>query len=215
MTDKKTEKVVYENPDGEIFDVEGAFERHSVITPGKANIDLWVNTDRHGGLYFELRLSSGTMARLVQILNAAPVNGDPLNATVNLETDSTAELKTRYAISRYLTHNGHDSTLENIAAGYIYNVDTMYCLEVAAAGHEYAISRVNSITGESCKTGGETHTMTKLTVNARGYTVPFTAKKLTLKDFHGKESGGWRIIHSFYPGGFAPYGGVILERITD
>lgn len=215
MTNEETEKVVYENPDGEIFDVRGAFDRHPAITPSKGDIDIWAETNSSYDLEFTIRLGAGTMARLCQILNAAPVNGDPLNATVNLETDSTAELKTRYAISRYLTYNGYDSTLENIAAGYIYNVDTMYCLEVYAAGREYAISRVNSITGESCKADGETHTITKLTVSARGCTVPFTAKKLTLKDFHGKESGGWRIIHSFDPDGFAPYGGVILERITD
>lgn len=90
MTNEKTEKVVYETPSGKIFDVEGAFERHPAITPGKANIDLWVTTDRHGWIYFDLRLSAETMARLVQILNAAPVDGNPLNAIVNLEIDSTA-----------------------------------------------------------------------------------------------------------------------------
>lgn len=87
---KKPEKVMYKNPDGEIFDVDGAFMRHPAIAPGKADIDLWVKAERYNGVYFELRLSCGAMARLVQILNAAPVNGDPLNAIVNLELDSTA-----------------------------------------------------------------------------------------------------------------------------
>lgn len=44
MTNEKTGKVVYETPSGEIFDVEGAFRRHPAITPGKANIDLWVKS---------------------------------------------------------------------------------------------------------------------------------------------------------------------------
>lgn len=71
MTNEKTEKVVYETPAGEIFDVEGALERHPAITPGKANIDLRVKSERYNGIHFELRVSSETMARLVQILNAA------------------------------------------------------------------------------------------------------------------------------------------------
>lgn len=99
MTNKKTEKVVYETHDGEIFDVDGAFKRHPAITPGKANIDLTVNIERHTGLYFELRLSDKAMAHLVQILNAAPVNGDPLNVTVNLEIDSTASDRAREKIT--------------------------------------------------------------------------------------------------------------------
>lgn len=116
MTDKKTKKVMYKTPAGEIFDVEGAFRRHPAITPGKANIDLWVNADRHGGIYFELRLYGETMARLVKILNAAPVNGDPLNTIVNLEIDSTASDYAREKIARYLADNGYEATLENIAA---------------------------------------------------------------------------------------------------
>lgn len=31
MTDKKTEKVVFKNPDGETFDVYGAFDRHPAL----------------------------------------------------------------------------------------------------------------------------------------------------------------------------------------
>ena len=83
-------KFMYKTSTGEIFDVEGAFKRHPVITPGKAGIDLWVESGRHNGLHFELRLSAGTMARLCQILNAAPVNGGPLGAIVNLKLNTTA-----------------------------------------------------------------------------------------------------------------------------
>lgn len=56
------------------------------------------------------------MARLVEILNAAPVDGNPLNAIVNLEIDSTASDDAREKIARYLADNGYDAALENIAA---------------------------------------------------------------------------------------------------
>lgn len=218
MTDKKTEKVVYENPDGEIFDVDGAFKRHPAITPGKANIDLWVKAERHNGLYFELRLSSGTMARLVQILNAAPVNGDPLNATVNLEIDSTAAEHDRERIARYLADNGYDATLENVAAGYVYNVQSFTIpLEIDAAGNEYVVSTVTSISGSAFR-NEDWELKTPATINVsvpNNRTITFTSQDLNIKSFKGKKRHEYRIVQVFEPGGYAPYGGVIMERIKD
>lgn len=167
---KKTEKVMYENPDGEIFDVDGAFMRHPTITPGKANIDLWVKAERYNGLYFELRLSAKTMARLVQILNAAPVNGDPLNAIVNLWGDTTVTEVGREDILYFLSENGYDATLENIAAGYLYEV---------------------------------------------GENKPLGIDVIHIEDLEGViiGNGTWRILHALEPGGKAPLGGFILERV--
>lgn len=44
---KKTEKVMYENPDGEIFDVDGALMRHPTTTPGKATPTRSRNNHNH------------------------------------------------------------------------------------------------------------------------------------------------------------------------
>lgn len=219
MTDKKTEKVVYETPSGEIFYVEGAFERHPAITPGKANIDLWVTTDRHGGIYFDLRLSTETMARLAQILNAAPVDGNPLNAIVNLEIDSTASDYAREKIARYLADNGYEATLENIAAGYIYDVDSLDELQVDAAGSEYVVSRITTLTGMFIQKDTTSPTIyeTRFIASAPlpDGSVMFTSKNKRMSEFAGEEYGGYRIVKVFEPGGYATNGGVIMERITD
>ena len=215
MTDKKTEKVMYKNPDGETFDVDGAFKRHPSITPNKANIDLWVNADRHGGLYFELRLSSGAMARLVQILNAAPVDGDPLNAVVNLEIDSTASDYAREKIARYLADNDYEATLENIAAGYVYIIDSLDELRVDAAGCEYVVSRITTLTGTFKQENITTPTIyeTRLTVSTPRRSLMFRADGKRIGEFVGEEYNGYRIVKVFEPGGYAINGGVILKRI--
>lgn len=219
MTTEKTEKVVYENPDGEIFDVDGAFKRHPAIAPGKANIDLWVKAERHNGLYFELRLSSGTMARLVQILNAAPVNGDPLNAIVSLDIDTTASIYAREKIARYLADNGYEATLENIAAGFVYNIDSLNALQVDAAGREYVVSRITTLTRTFHQKDITAPTIpeTWLIVSAPfpDGSVMFTAKGKEPEEFVGEEYGGYRIVKVFEPGGDATNGGVILERIEE
>ena len=218
MTNEKTEKVMYETPAGEIFDVEGAFKRHPAITPGKANIDLWTNADRHGGIYFELRLYGETMARLVQILDSAPVNGDPLNATVNLEIGSTAAEHDRERIARYLADNGYGATLENVAAGYVYNTQRFTRpLEIDAAGNEYVVSTVTSISGSAFR-NKDWELKTPATINVsvpNNRTITFTSQDLNIKSFKGKKHQEYRIVQVFEPGGYAPYGGVIMERITD
>lgn len=221
MTNKKTEKVVYEKimyetHDGQIFDVDGAFKRHPAITPDKANIDLRVNIERHTGLYFELRLSDKAMAHLVQILNAAPVNGDPLNVTVNLDLDTNASNQAHEQITRYIAEIGGNPTLSNIAAGYIYHVDSLNGLQVDAAGREYVVSRITTLTGSYRQKDITTPTVreTRFIVPTPESSVMFCAKgKETLYEFVGEEYGGYRIVKVFKPEGEALYGGVILERI--
>lgn len=221
MTNKKTEKVVYEKivyetHDGQIFDVDGAFKRHPAITPGKANIDLTVNVEGHTGLYFELRLSDKAMASLVQILNSAPVNGDPLNVTVNLDLDTNASNHAHEQITRYLAEIGGNPTLSNIAAGYIYHVDSLDGLQVDAAGREYVVSRITTLTGSYRQKDITTPTVreTRFIVPTPESSVMFCAKgKEKLYEFVGEEYGGYRIVKAFKPEGDALYGGVILERI--
>lgn len=219
MTNEKTKKAMYKTPSGENFDVEGAFRRHPAITPGKANIDLWVESERYNGIHFELRLSAETMARLTQILNAAPVNGDPLNAIVNLEIDSTASDYAREKIARYLEDNGYDATLENIAAGYIYNIDSLDELQADAAGREYVVSRITTLTGTFIQEGTTSPTIYETrfiaSVPLPDGSVMFTSKDKRMSEFAGEEYDGYRIVKVLEPGGYATNGGVIMERIKD
>lgn len=235
MTNKKTEKVVYEKimyetHDGEIFDVDGAFKRHPAITPGKANIDLTAHIERHTGLYFELRLSDKAMARLVQILNAAPVNGDPLQAIVNLDLDTTANEAETEKIAAFLSGNGYDATLENVAAGYLYAVssDKPLLLDVVTdARREYAITCVASrYDNEAERYSGNGKRLSTITFNVP--TEPTIAKyvpvtvvseqhSIHIEDMEGSiiGDGMWRIMHALEPGDGAALGGFILERIKE
>lgn len=222
MTDKKKpEKVMYKNPDGEIFDVDGAFMRHPAITPGKANIDLWVKAERYTGLYFELRLSAKTMARLVQILNSAPVNGDPLNAIVNLWGDTTVSECEREDILYYLLENGYDATLENIAAGYLYEVDGNEPLGIDVVTNErkeYAVTKVwSKADSPSHVYPGGHRKPAYLNLKTPEETVTITSENdvIHIEDLEGMiiGNGTWRIMHALEPGGKAPLGGFILERV--
>lgn len=214
---EKTEKVVFENPDGEVYDVYGAFDRHPALTGRNADADISVELNPSYEMEFTIRVGAGTMARLVQILNSAPVNGDPLNAIVNLEIDSTASDRAREKIARYLADNGYEATLENIAAGYIYNVDSLDELQVDAAGREYVISRIITLTGTLKQKDITTPTIyeTRFIVSAPCGSLMFCADGKRMGEFEGEEYDGYRIVKVFVPGGYATNGGVILERIEE
>lgn len=229
MTDKKTEKVVYETPAGEIFDVEGAFERHPSITPGKANVDLWVNADRHGGIYFELRLYGETMARLVQILNAAPVDGNPLNAIVPLRLYSNATECDIEDIEYFLHDNHLDATLENVAIGYLSEAATTDPLEldvrIGAISGKYAATRIagryDCEAGHlSCRGMCLSHIDFKIPgepADAEPKLVTVVSEKAPISieslEGHTLGSGKWRVIRALKPVKGAPHGGFILERL--
>ena len=70
MSTAKPEKVIYKNPDGEMFDPEAAIMRH----PALANIDVALERSPSYGPEFTIKASAWTMARLCQILNAASAN---------------------------------------------------------------------------------------------------------------------------------------------
>ena len=215
---EKTEKIVFENPDGEIYDVYGAFDRHPALTGRNADTDISVDLNPSYELEFTTRVGAGTMARLVQILNAAPVNGDTLNATVNLEIDPTAAEHDRERIARYLADNGYGATLENVAAGYVYNVQSFTRpLEIDAVGNEYVVSTITSISGSAFRNEDwELKTLATINVSVpNNRTITFTSQDLNIKSFKGKKRHEYRIVQVFEPSGYAPYGGVIMERIKD
>lgn len=130
----------YEINPGEWVDIEAVFDRHTALTDrsGLFELELHPNVirnrvasaktgevkDVYTPIGFTLKVSGANLSALIKILNAAPVNGDPLNVTVNLDMDTNASNHAHEKITRYLAEIGGNPTLNNIAAGYIYHVDT-------------------------------------------------------------------------------------------
>lgn len=164
-----------------------------------------------------ITLDAGKVRALTRILNMAPLNGDPLNAIVNLEIDSNASDRARGNIARYIAQKKATQTLEHIAAGYVYTVDSLGALHVDAAGGEYVVSRITTLTGTFKQEDITTPTIreTRFIVSAPDGALMFCAEDMEPNEFVGEEYGGYRIVKTFDPGGFALYGGVIMERIKD
>lgn len=163
------------------------------------------------------------MARLCQILNAAPVNGDPLNAIVNLWGDTTVSEVEREDILYYLSEGGYDATLENIAAGYLYETENPKPLlidVVADERREYIATRaLSKMTKTTADTGTGYSCLSYVTFRVPGEDVVLKTfeSEVDINRFKGESvgTGGYRIIHILEPGGHASLGGFILERITD
>lgn len=225
----KTPKILHEITPGEYVDINTAFDRHPAlhgIQPEADTESTRVSSAKtgktktvHTVVGYGLWMSPAMFSALIKILNAAPVNGDPLNAIVSLDIDTTASIYAREKIARYLADNGYEATLENIAAGFVYNIDSLNELQVDAAGREYLVSRITTLTRTFHQKDITTPTIpeTRLIVSAPfpDGSVMFTAKGKKLEEFVGEEYGGYRIVKVFEPGGYATNGGVILERIKE
>ena len=230
MTTAKTPKIKYEINPGEFVDINGAFDRH----PALHGTQLETDTEStrvtramtgetktvHTTVGYGLWMSPAAFSALIKILNAAPVNGDPLQAIVNLDLDTTANEAEREALVDYLSGTGHDSTLENVAAGYLYDVGGNKPLEidvVAAERKEYAVTRVwsKSDSPSHVYPGGH-RKPAYLNLKTPDETVTITSEKdvIHIEDLEGAiiGNGTWRILHALEPGGKAPLGGFILER---
>lgn len=128
MPRKKTEKVLYQLPNGERFDVEGAIKRH----PALSTVDALVERSGPADIQFTITASPWTMARLVQILNSAPVNGDPLNAIVPLRLYSNATECDVEDIEYFLHDNHLDATQEAVKNLALAEID--HKIRTAEAG---------------------------------------------------------------------------------
>lgn len=220
--DKNTEKIVFKNPDGEVYDVYGAFDRHPALTGRNADTDISVELNPSYELEFTIRVGAGTMARLIQILNAAPVDGNPLNAIVNLWGDTTVSECEREDILYFLSENGYDATLENIAAGYLYEVDGNKPLGIDVVTNErkeYAVTKVwTKADSPSHVYPGGHRKPAYLNLKTHEETVTITSEKdvIHIEDLEGViiGNGMWRVLHALEPGGKAPLGGFILERTS-
>ena len=228
---EKTPKILYEVMPGEYLDVAAAFERHPALCASFDPYGLELTGDPSRDYVvdaksgkktalsvsgYNLRMSASNLSALIKILNTAPVNGDPLNVTVNLDMDTSASNHAYEQITRYLAEIGGNPTLSNIAAGYIYHVDSLDALQVDAAGREYVVTRITTLTGSYRQKDITTPPVreTRFIVPTPESSVMFCAKgKEKLCEFVGEEYGGYRIVKAFKPEGDALYGGVILERI--
>lgn len=224
MSTAKPEKVMYKNPDGEIFDPEGAIKRH----PALASLDATLKANSSGDLEFIIRAGGRAMARLCQILNSAPVNGNPLKAIVNLWGDTTVSECEREDILYFLSDNGYDATLENIAAAYLHEATTNQPLELdvhlGADTKEFAVTRITSrYDSERERLSHLGKCLSRINFKApggpkdaepKGVTIVSEQRPISIEALEGHALGdGWRIIHALKPGGNAPHGGFILEHI--
>lgn len=144
ITTKRPEKVLYELPNGERFDVEGAIKRH----PALITADVLITRESPGDIRFTITVSPWVMSKLVQILDSAPVNGDPLNAIVPLRVYSNATECDIEDIEYFLHDHKMEPTLENIAVGYLSEAATTDPLEldvrIGAISGKYAVTRIVS-----------------------------------------------------------------------
>lgn len=183
----------------------------------------------HTTVGYGLWMSPTTFSALIKILNAAPVNGDPLQAIVNLHLDTTANEAELEVMVDYLGAIGCNSTLENVATAYIHEVrsDKPILLDVVTAeSREYAITRVTSrYDNEAERYSGNGKYLSTITFNVptdpdTGKYVPVTVvseqHSIHIEDLEGSiiGNGMWRIMHALEPGEGAALGGFILERTS-
>lgn len=236
----KTPKILHEITPGEYLDINTAFDRH----PALHGIKLETDTEStrvssaktgetktiHTTVGYGLWMSPAMFSALIKILNAAPVNGDPLQAIVNLYIDSTANEAELEAMVDYLGAIGCNSTLENVATAYLHEVKSSSPLlldVVTAESREYAITRVTSrYDNETERFSGNGKCLSTITFNVptdpetdkyAPLTVVSEQHSINIEDLEGSiiGNGMWRIMHALEPGNGAPLGGFILERIKE
>lgn len=223
MTSEKDRKVLYQLPNGERFDVEGAIKRH----PALSTVDALVERSGPADIQFIITASPWTMARLVQILNSAPVNGDPLNAIVPLRLYSNATECDVEDIEYFLNDNYTDSTLENIAVGYLSECATTdeLVIEVPLGTdrQKFAVVRIDSrYDSESDRLENRGKYLSHIDFKIPGepadaepklVTVVSEQAPISIEDLEGHTIGGqWRVIRALKPVKGAPHGGFILEH---
>lgn len=226
MTTAKPKKTRFQNHDGEIFDPESAIKRHHTLT----TLDVAVEVSPSYGLEFTMKATGATMARLCQILNSAPVNGDPLRAIVNLDLDTTANEARREALVDYLGAVEQEPTLGNVAAAYLHEATTDQPLEldvhIGDSTQKYAVTRVSSRHDDKfARLSYNGACISSVTIQIPAEPTYPGPKEVTfitetgpicIEGLEGRTLGDkWRIIHALEPAGQAPHGGFILERIEE
>lgn len=166
-----------------------------------------------------ITLDAGKVRALTRILNAAPLDGDPLNTRVNVETDTDAMEPDTSKINRYLEDNDWEPTLNNVAAAFIYAECDCSDLDIELQGKEYRVTRIHTVeqyTGDGGGTGGG---YTKIITTAPGWDEypNFDFFGTDPVDVEGEEhkAANARAISYYRPANTAALGGILMERITD
>lgn len=224
MTSEKDRKVLYQLPNGERFDVEGAIKRH----PALSTVDALVERSGPADIQFTITASPWTMARLVQILNSAPVDGDPLQAIVDLDLCTTTSEAEREALVDYLGSVGQDPTVENVATAYIHEATRGKPLELdvrlGAISGKYAVTRIagrydSEAEHLSCLGKCLSHIDFKIPgepadAEPKLVTIVSEQAPISIENLEGHTiSDRWRIIRALKPVNGAPHGGFILEHL--
>lgn len=165
--------------------------------------------NRHNSLY------SALLGNL-KTLTTAPLNGDPLNARVNVETDTDAWETDASKINRYLEDNDWEPTLENVAAAFIYAGTEFSQLDIDLQGKEYRVTRIHAVeqyTGDGNGLGGG---YTKIITVAPGWDKypNFNFYGTDPADVEGEEykAANARAIRYYHPDNVAALGGILMER---
>nr|DAS06482.1 MAG TPA: hypothetical protein [Caudoviricetes sp.] len=165
-----------------------------------------------------ITLDAGKVRALTRILNAAPLDGDPLYTRVNVETDTDAWETDASKINRYLEENDLEPNLKNVAAAFLYAETEFSQLDIELQGKEYRVTRIQSVQQYTSDGGGRSQGFTKITVTSDGW------KGETVFDFYGTElydvegeeckKANARALSYYHPDNVAALGGILMERIT-
>ena len=194
-----------------------AFNRHSRLN--NALLNMKTLTAAHID-EVTINLSAGHVRALTQILNMAPLDGDPLNLPVNIEADTDLLERDEERTSLYLHDNGMEPTLENVAAAFLYSgADTPYSNITLPYG-KYCISRISGIKQEANTTGAATFALTTITTpggwNEKvNTTFDFPNADISYVEGEEYKNLGARVLRYYEPGKNAALGGILMERITD
>lgn len=163
-----------------------------------------------------ITLDAGHVRALTRILNAAPLDGDALNARVNVETDTDAWETDASKINRYLKENDLEPNLKNVAAAFLYTETDLSHLDIELHGKEYRVTRIWSVQQYTSDGGGRGQGFTKITVTSDGWKgeTVFDFSGTELYDVEGEEckKANARALSYYHPDNVAALGGILMER---
>lgn len=166
-----------------------------------------------------ITLDAGKVRALTRILNAAPLDGDPLHTRINVETDTDAWETDASRINQYLEENDLEPNLNNVAAAFIYAETEFPRLDIKLHGKEYRVTRIAKVEQSTSDGGGRGSASTKIKVDAPGWNEHpvFEFWGTELYDVEGEEhkAAKARALSYYHPDNVAALGGILMERITD
>lgn len=193
-----------------------AFNRHNSLYSALLG-NLKTLTTAHAE-EVSITLDAGKVRALTRILNAAPLDGDPLYTRVNVETDTDAWETDTSKINRYLEENDLEPTLKNVAAAFIYAETEFPHMDIDLQGKDYRVARITKVEQSTSDGGGRGSASTKIKVDAPGWIERpvFEFWGTELYDVEGGEckKANARALSYYHPDNVAALGGILMERIT-